>query len=49
MWDRHRWLVAAAVDLCLIGVMATFGWEKALGDAGELGWWEDAVAHAAAR
>jgi hypothetical protein len=23
-------------DLCLIGVMATFGWEKALGDTGEL-------------
>jgi hypothetical protein len=36
-------------DLCMIGVMATFGWEKALGDAGELRWWEDAVARAAAR
>jgi hypothetical protein len=33
----------------MIGVMATFGWEKALGDAGELKWWEDAVARAAAR
>jgi hypothetical protein len=37
------------LDLCMIGVMATFGWEKALGDAGELRWWEDAVARAAAR
>ena len=24
----------------MIGIMATFGWEKALGDAGELSWWE---------
>ena len=37
------------LDLCLIGIMATFGWEKALGDAGELKWWEDAVARAATR
>ena len=37
------------LDLCMIGVMATFGWEKALGDADELGWWEDAVARAVAR
>jgi hypothetical protein len=37
------------LDLCLIGVMATFAWEKALGDAGELRWWENAVARAAAR
>jgi hypothetical protein len=29
--------------------MATFGWEKALGDAGELSWWEARVADAAAR
>jgi hypothetical protein len=35
------------LDLCLIGVMATFGWEKALGDDGELRWWEEAVARAA--
>jgi hypothetical protein len=33
----------------MIGVMATFGWEKALGDAGELAWWEANVARAAAR
>lgn len=37
------------LDLCLIGIMATFGWEKALGDAGELSWWEERVAGAAAR
>src|SRR5689334_9010536 len=37
------------LDLCLIGIMATFGWEKALGDADELSWWEAQVARAAAR
>jgi hypothetical protein len=37
------------LDLCVIGSMATFGWEKALGDAGELAWWEEAVADAATR
>jgi hypothetical protein len=37
------------LDLCLIGVMATFGWEKALGDAAELSWWESTVTGAAAR
>jgi hypothetical protein len=37
------------LDLCMIGVMATFGWEKALGDGGELGWWEATVADAADR
>jgi len=31
-------------DLCTIGIMATFGWEKALVDAGELSWWESAAA-----
>jgi len=29
--------------------MAAFGWEKALGDAGELFWWEARIADAAAR
>jgi hypothetical protein len=28
------------LDLCLLGMMATFGWEKAMGDADELDWWE---------
>ncbi len=33
----------------MIGIMAAFGWEKALGDAGELVWWEDRIAGAVAR
>jgi hypothetical protein len=37
------------LDLCVIGVMGTFAWEKALGDAGELSWWEERNAAAAAR
>lgn len=37
------------LDLCLIAIMATFGWEKALGDDSELAWWETAVAQAAGR
>jgi hypothetical protein len=41
-WERQ-------LDLCTIGIMATFGWEKALGDADELAWWQDRVAGAAAR
>jgi len=41
-WQRQ-------LDLCLIGMMATFGWEKALGGEDELAWWEDQVAAAAAR
>ena len=41
-WERQ-------LDLCTIGIMATFGWEKALGDAGELDWWQDRVARAAER
>jgi hypothetical protein len=31
-WDRQ-------LGLCLLGIMATFAWEKAVGDAGELAWW----------
>jgi hypothetical protein len=41
-WQRQ-------LDLCMIGIMATFGWEKALGDTGELAWWESAAADAATR
>ena len=37
------------MDLCVIGMMATFGWEKALGDDDELGWWERRVHDAVAR
>ncbi len=37
------------LDLCMIGIMATFSWEKALGDAAELSWWEARGADAATR
>jgi hypothetical protein len=37
------------LDLCLVGMMATFAWEKALGDDEELRWWERSVARALAR
>ena len=46
--DTGRWW-EQQLDLCVIGIMATFGWEKALGDADELAWWENRVAEAAAR
>lgn len=29
------------LDLCLLGIAACFGWEKAMGDEAELRWWED--------
>lgn len=29
--------------LCLLGAVVQFGWEKALGDDDELGWWVDAA------
>ena len=38
-WERQ-------LDLTLLGIMATFGWEKALGDDEELAWWERRVAEA---
>ena len=31
----------AQVSLCLLGALVQFGWEKALGDEDELGWWCD--------
>lgn len=31
------------LDLCLLGMAATMGWEKALGDDVELDWWVDRV------
>lgn len=34
------------LGLSIIAVMATFGWEKALGDADELAWWSARVAKA---
>jgi hypothetical protein len=39
----------AQIDLCLSGMMATIGWEKALGDEAELRWWENQVAAALGR
>jgi hypothetical protein len=39
----------AQLDLCMIGIMAAFGWEKALGDDEELRWWERQVVDAIRR
>ena len=50
LWGDHlcrRW--QEQLDLCLMGIMATFGWEKALGDSGELDWWQHHVLRAAER
>ena len=30
---------ARQLDLCLLGMAATMGWEKAVGDRPELAWW----------
>jgi phosphotransferase family enzyme len=46
--DTTGWF-GVQLDLCLIGAMAVFGWEKALGDESELRWWERQVADAASR
>lgn len=35
-WDSQ-------LDLCLLGALVQFGWEKALGDDDELNWWIDAA------
>jgi hypothetical protein len=37
------------LDLCLVGIMTCFAWEKALGDEDELRWWEERVGQAARR
>lgn len=34
------------VQLCLLGCLVEFGWEKALGEDEELGWWCDRAAEA---
>jgi hypothetical protein len=39
-WDRQ-------LGLCLLGALVQFGWEKALGDDDELGWWCAAAADGA--
>src|SRR5215216_3114106 len=41
-WDRQ-------LDLCLLAMAATMGWEKAVGDADELAWWSECAQEAAAR
>lgn len=46
--DTRSWW-EEQLDLCLVGIMVTFAWEKALGDDDELRWWEEAVAHAIER
>jgi hypothetical protein len=38
--DVDEWF-EKQIDLCLLGAIACFGWEKALGDDDELAWWED--------
>jgi hypothetical protein len=35
-WDTQ-------LELCLLGAVVQFGWEKAYGDDAELGWWLDAA------
>jgi hypothetical protein len=41
-WDRQ-------LDLCLLAMAATMGWEKAIGDGDELAWWSQRAQEAAAR
>jgi hypothetical protein len=37
------------LDLCLLAMAATMGWEKAVGDADELAWWSERAQNAADR
>ena len=41
-WERQ-------LDLCLLGTLVQFGWEKAFGDETELAWWCARAAEGAAR
>jgi hypothetical protein len=41
-WERQ-------LALCLLGTLVQFGWEKALGDEEELGWWCDRAREGARR
>jgi hypothetical protein len=41
-WERQ-------LGLCLLGMTATIGWEKAVGDSDELAWWSERAQEAAAR
>lgn len=40
-WERQ-------LSLCLLATVVQFGWEKALGEAGEFGWWCDRALEGAA-
>lgn len=40
-WERQ-------LGLCLLGMLVVFGWEKALSDDGEMGWWCDRALEGAA-
>jgi hypothetical protein len=46
--DTAAWF-DAALDLAHLGALVQFGWEKALGDADELAWWETAARSGLAR
>jgi Phosphotransferase enzyme family len=46
--DTSGWW-ARQLDLSLLGTLVQFGWEKALGDAAELGWWTDRAREGARR
>ena len=49
---EHRGVATAGwfdlqLDLCLLGMTACFGWEKAVGSEAELRWWENRALRAA--
>lgn len=46
--DTEPWW-STQLHLCLLGGMVQFGWEKALGDADELAWWEERAVAGAGR
>lgn len=46
--DTRPWW-GQQLTLSLLAIMLMFGWEKALGDSEELGWWEDRVLAGARR
>jgi hypothetical protein len=47
-YDTTGWF-DVQLELSLVGMIACFGWEKALGDADELAWWSDRATAAARR
>ena len=46
--DTAGWF-EVQLELCLLAIMVMFGWEKAVGDAAELAWWDEAAARGLAR